>query len=98
MIKGEQCTAEKKTAWEAKIRKSYGNRTAKMRQELDAIPAESEGAALTRGLIERCMSPDLPGVVRWDRDDHARAEQAEEFCEGRLSPLLRPLNVGVSAC
>lgn len=99
LIKGEDWTAEKEAAWEAKIRKSYGSRTAKMKQELDAIPAEAEGAALTRVLIESCMSRDLPAVVRWDRpddfknlEDFEREEQAQEFCEGILRPLLKALN------
>ncbi|OVE87994.1 hypothetical protein B7W89_18910 [Agrobacterium tumefaciens] len=105
LIKGEEWSQEKENAWEAKIRKSYGSRTAKMRQELDAIPAESEGAALTRVLIERCMSADLPAVVRWDRpddfknlDDFERAEQAEEFCEGVLKPLLDRLDKDREHC
>lgn len=99
LIKGEEWTQEKEDKWEAQIRASYGTRTAKMKQELDAIPAEAEGAALTRVLIERCMSADLPAVVRWDRDDDfknlddfERAEQAEEFCEGMLKPLLDRLD------
>lgn len=99
LIKGEEWSQEKEDAWEAKIRSAYGTRTSKMKQELDAIPAESEGAALTRVLIERCMSADLPAVVRWDRpdefknlDDFERAEQAEEFCEGVLRPLLDRLD------
>jgi phage FluMu gp28-like protein len=43
LIKGEEWTQEKEDAWEAQIRASYGTRTAKMKQELDAIPAEAEG-------------------------------------------------------
>lgn len=84
--------------WEAKIRASYGSRTAKMKQELDAIPAETEGAALTRVIIESCMSADIP-VVRWDRDDdfknltdEERRRQALQFCERDLKPLLKRLN------
>lgn len=99
LIKGEEWTQEKEDKWEAQIRASYGTRTAKMKQELDAIPAEAEGAAMTRVLIESCMSRDLPAVVRWDRpddfknlDDDARAEQADEFCEGILKPLLDALD------
>lgn len=99
LIKGEDWSQEKEEKWEAQIRASYGTRQAKMRQELDAIPAEAEGAALTRVLIESCMSRDLPGVVRWDRpddfknlEDFEREEQAEEFCEGILRPLLSALN------
>lgn len=98
LIKGEEWTAEKEAAWEAQIRGSYGTRTAKMKQELDAIPAEAEGAALTRVIIESCMSADIP-VVRWDRpddfknmSDEERAKQALEFCERELKPLLKKLH------
>lgn len=99
LIKGEEWTLEKEAAWEALIRASYGNRTAKMKQELDAIPAEAEGAALTRVLIESCMTSDLPPVVRWDRpdafkemSDEEREAQAQEFCDDILKPLLDGLN------
>ncbi|MDL2401263.1 hypothetical protein [Rhizobium mayense] len=99
LIKGEEWTAEKEEAWEADIRAAYGTRTAKMKQELDAIPAEAEGTALTRLLIESCMSDSLPAVVRWDRPDSfkmlsdiEREQQAEEFCEGVLKPLLDVLD------
>lgn len=105
LIKGDEWSQEDQDAWEAKIRKAYGTRTAKMRQELDAIPAEAEGAALSRVLIESCMSADLPPVVRWDRpddfknlDDFDREEQAEEFCEGILKPLLDRLNPNLQHC
>jgi phage FluMu gp28-like protein len=99
LIKGDEWTPEKEAAWEAQIRASYGTRTSKMKQELDAIPAEAEGAAMTRVLIESCMSRDLPAVVRWDRpddfknlEDFEREEQASEFCEGILRPLLDGLD------
>lgn len=99
LIKGDEWSREKQDAWEAEIRSAYGTRTAKMKQELDAIPAEAEGSALTRVLIESCMSRDLPAVVRWDRpdefknlDDFEREEQASEFCEGILKPLLKALD------
>jgi len=99
LIKGEEWSSEKETAWETQIRASYGTRTAKMKQELDAIPAEAEGAALTRVLIESCMSVDLPSVVRWDRpdafkelSDDARETEALEFCETILKPLLDALD------
>lgn len=105
LIKGEEWTQEKEDKWEAQIRASYGTRTAKMRQELDAIPAEAEGAAMTRVLIESCMSRDLPAVVRWDRpdefknlDDYEREEQASEFCEGTLKPLLDALDPAREHC
>ena len=99
LIKGSEWSQEKQDAWEAEIRSAYGTRTAKMKQELDAIPAEAEGSALTRVQIESCMSRDLPSVVRWDRpdefknlEDFEREEQAQEFCEGILKPLLDALD------
>ncbi|MNE26766.1 hypothetical protein D3C80_1201490 [compost metagenome] len=105
LMKGDEWTLEAEEAWEAKIRSAYGTRTAKMKQELDAIPAESEGAALTRVLIERCMSRELLPVVRWDRpddfknlDDFEREEQANEFCEGILKPRLDALNTAREHC
>ncbi|WP_245337408.1 hypothetical protein [Shinella sp. HZN7] len=98
LMKGDDWSAEKEAAWEAEIRSAYGNRTAKMRQELDAIPAEAEGAALTRVLIESCMSANIP-VIRWDRPDEfkelgdfEREEQARDFCETVLKPLLERLD------
>ncbi len=99
LIKGDEWTAEKEAAWEAEIRGSYGSRTSKMRQELDAIPAEAEGAALTRVVIESCMSDALPPVVRWDRpdefkelEDYEREAQALAFCNQMLKPLLANLD------
>ncbi len=99
LIKGEEWTLEKEEAWEKQIRASYGSRTSKMRQELDAIPADAEGAALTRVVIESCMSNDLPPVVRWDRpdefkekEDYEREAEALAFCTEILKPLLSRLN------
>ncbi len=42
LIKGTEWTEEGERAWEKQIRDSYGVRKAKMRQELDAIPADAE--------------------------------------------------------
>ena len=95
---GKTWSPQAEAEWEAKIRGSYGTRTSKMRQELDAIPSEMEGAALTRVIIESCMSADIP-VVRWDRpddfkslSDEERARQALDFCEVKLKPLLDRLD------
>ncbi|WP_273792389.1 hypothetical protein [Brucella anthropi] len=97
-MKGEEWTPEKEAAWEQKIRAAYGVRTAAMHQELDAIPAEQEGSALTRVLIESCMKAGIP-VIQWactdnfkSEPDHVRTEVALEFCETRLLPLLKKLD------
>ena len=99
LMKGEPWTAEAEAAWEAKIRASYGTRTAAMRQELDAIPAEAEGAALTRVQIEACMAGGIP-IVRWAQADdfknlpeQSRKAEALAFCEAVLKPLLDALDI-----
>jgi len=98
LITGKTWSAEAEEAWEKKIRGSYGPRTSAMEQELDAIPAEAEGAALTRVQIERCMKKGIP-VVRWSLPDsfknleeHVRKAEALAFCEKKLLPVLQQLN------
>lgn len=98
LIKGKQWSQEDEDAWEAQIRASYGARKSKMRQELDAIPTEAEGAALTRVQIENCMAKGIP-VVRWVCEDdfknapeHIRTGDARDFCERELRPLLEKLD------
>lgn len=98
-IKGRTWSPEAEAAWEAKIRGAYGPRTAAMRQELDAIPAEAEGAALTRVQIEAVMKPGTGKIVRWARDDafknleaHVRQAQALAFCEAQLKPIIDQLD------
>ncbi|WP_020185937.1 hypothetical protein [Methylopila sp. 73B] len=97
--KGEDWTQEKQDAWEAEIRGAYGSRTAAMRQELDAIPAEAEGAALTRVQIEAVMRRGTGKIVRWARDDafkneppHVRQAITLAFCEAQLKPVLEAMN------
>nr|WP_244600188.1 hypothetical protein [Blastochloris tepida] len=98
LIRGKRWTREAEVAWEAKIRGAYGPRTAAMRQELDAIPAEAEGAALTRVQIEACQQQGIP-VVRWTCSDdlknapeETRKRTAQDFCEDRLKPILATLD------
>ncbi|KAA6405748.1 hypothetical protein [Candidatus Tokpelaia sp.] len=93
-IKGEQWTAEGEQAWEERIRASYGVRTSAMRQELDAIPADQEGAALSRVQIEAVMRPGIP-VLRFAAKDEfknqseaSRTKDAKDWCDWRLAPIL----------
>lgn len=97
-MKRKPWSPEAEAEWEAMIRRSYGARTAAMRQELDAIPAETEGAALTRVQIEARMRAGVP-VVSWHREDdfkdasdHVRAADALAWCETVLRPILSGLN------
>lgn len=97
-IKGKTWTQEGQDKWEAQIRASYGTRTAAMRQELDAIPAEAEGAALTRVQIEACMEPGIP-FKRWACEDDfknalkgVRKSAAMDWCKKELLPVLKGLD------
>lgn len=98
LLKGREWSQEAQDEWERKIRSAYGARTAQMRQELDAIPADAEGAALTRVAIEACTAQGVP-VVRWLVPDSAkeapeavRKKLVEDFCRERLAPILATLD------
>lgn len=99
-VKGRTWSQEDQDAWEARIRGAYGPRRAAMRQELDAIPAESDGAALTRVQIEACMAqPDEIPVCRWSCDDdfknlpdEVRKAAALDWCKKHLKPVLDELD------
>jgi phage FluMu gp28-like protein len=96
LVAGKTATVEGKAEWERKIRGSYGVREAAMRQELDCVPSEMEGAALTRVQIEAAMAPagTVP-IVRLhlgdafkDFDEHVRKRQTREWCQSMLAPIL----------
>ncbi len=103
-IKGKKWSAQAEAEWEAMIRGAYGTRKAAMRQELDAIPAESEGAALTGVQIEAAMIDGVPIIVCEKDDDfknepeHVRQAEIAEFCERELKPVLARLNIARSHC
>jgi len=98
LMRGKPYSKEAEVEWEAEIRAAYGVRTAAMAQELDCIPAESEGAALTRVQIESCMRDGIP-IVRWVQPDSfrnlpedRRKAEALRFCEEQLKPILDELD------
>jgi phage FluMu gp28-like protein len=98
-VKGVEPTDEGKAAWLKLIYDSYGIRTAARDQELECIPSDAQGAALTRVLIEACMA--LPGqvpIVRWtlpdsfkDLDKPLRESTTRDWCEATLRPILDKL-------
>lgn len=97
-MKGREWSQEAQDDWEALIRGSYGPRTAAMRQELDAIPAEAEGSALSRVQIEARMEDGIP-FKRWvrsddfrDAPDHVRRADALDWCASELRPILSGLD------
>lgn len=98
LIKGREWSIEAQNEWEALVRGSYGPRTAAMRQELDAIPAEAEGSALSRVQIESSMQK-LDVFRRWtcedkfrDAPEHIRKADALDWCKAHIQPLLAKLD------
>lgn len=98
-IKGEAPTEQGKADWLKLITDSYGIRTAARDQELECVPADAQGSALTRVQIEACMA--LPGqvpIVRWtlpdsfrDLDEHVRKDMTRAWCEAELLQHLKAL-------
>lgn len=69
-----------------------------MRQELDAIPAEAEGAALSRVQIEACMADGI-AFARWicaddfrDAPAATRTAEALAWCRDHLAGPLKALD------
>lgn len=97
LITHKTWSPEGERQWEADIRKSYGARTSAMAQELDCIPSEQEGAALTRVQIEACMI-EAP-IVRWNCTDEfknlpgdKRKAMAREWFRDNVKPVIDRLD------
>ncbi|MES2987668.1 MAG: hypothetical protein V4808_07165 [Pseudomonadota bacterium] len=97
-MRGKEWSEEAQREWEAKIRGAYGLRTAQMRQELDAIPADAEGAALSQVVIESVTSRDVP-VIRWTLESSfaelkpdARKAVTDAFLAREVRPVLDRLD------
>lgn len=89
---GVQWTPEGERAWEASLRKRYGDAA---EEELDVIPSKGSGVYLSRATIKAAMSADLP-VVRLacpagfeQQPDEFRQDFVREFLEDNIGPLLR---------
>ncbi|SCW55805.1 Mu-like prophage FluMu protein gp28 [Sphingobium faniae] len=89
---GEEWSAEKEKAWEASLRKRYGDAA---EEELDVIPSRGSGVYLSRATIIAAMSPELP-VIRLtcpdgfeQQSDEYRQEFVREFLEDEVGPWLR---------
>jgi len=98
LLRGMEYSAEAEREWEAKIRGAYGLRTAQMRQELDAIPADAEGTALSQVVIESVTSRDIP-VIRWtlgsdfaELTPDARKRITDTFLKEKVWPVLDGLS------
>src|SRR5690606_35787272 len=74
LMRGRTWSQEAQDEWEANIRGAYGTRTAQMRQELDAIPADAIGAALAQVVIEQVADKTVP-VVRHHLPDSFKSAE-----------------------
>lgn len=98
LTRGKPATADGKAEWEKLIRGAYGVRVAKMRQELDAIPADAEGSALSQVVIESATIQGVP-VIRWALGDDFKESPKEvrwavtkAFLEREVKPVLVALS------
>ncbi|WP_343526915.1 terminase family protein [Sphingomonas sp.] len=55
LVNGKEWSPEAEAAWEAKLRKTYGDAA---EEELDVIPSKGSGVYLPAATIDACMSPD----------------------------------------
>lgn len=97
-MQGIKATVEGKQEWYTKIRKLYGPRKAAMREELDVIPRDGEGSALSGLWIERAMKEQRP-VLRLSFDDdfkhrtvESRTKEIDYWIKHELEPCLSLLD------
>lgn len=89
---GKAWSQQAEDAWEASLRKTYGEAA---EEELDVIPARGTGAYLTRTMIEAAMSPSIPIVRLTCPDDFIRRSEPErqsfisDWIAEHLAPVLR---------
>ena len=92
-MRGTTPTEEGKKDWYTGIRAAYGPRKAAMREELDVIPRDGDGAAIPSVWIEQAM-PELRPVLRivFDDDFPKRSERDREaWCAAWIARQLMPL-------
>lgn len=98
LMRGWTYSAEAEAAWEAKIRGAYGSRIAQMRQELDAIEADAQGAALSRVVIEQRTQQGIPVVRLRLPDQFKTAPPADrksyiaQWLQSAIAPILKTLS------
>ena len=92
LVQGKPWSKEAEEAWEANLRKTYGDAAD---EELDVIPARGSGAYMPRAMIEACCSAEYP-VLRLAcppgfevHDLEWRNDWAREWLETEVMPVLR---------
>lgn len=95
LVTNKTWSPEAEAAWVKEMRDSYGDDAD---EELDCIPSQGSGTFLSRALIEKRMSPEIP-VLRYEQNDsfkflpeYQRISEVEAWCEDHLKPLLDKLD------
>lgn len=91
----KEWSPEAQAAWRQGIIDSYGEDAD---EELFCIPGQGTGVWLTRAVIEKCLSADIP-VIRHEQPtsfgalaDHLRAAEIKDWCEEIIKPFLTGLS------
>ena len=94
-VLGRKWNPDAQTKWRQSVIDFYGDDAD---EELFVIPSQGSGVYLTRALIERCLSRDIP-VIRYEQTkafaeiaDNLRYSEVEAWCEDTLKPLLSGLD------
>lgn len=94
-VTGQPWSQQAEIAWRESLVKRY---SPNHDEELFCIPAQGSGTFLSRALVERCMSADIP-VLRLELSDDfkfypeaRRISETEAWCEDHLAPLLEKLD------
>ena len=102
LVTSKDWSAEGEAQWRADIRKFYGDAAD---EELDCIPSQGSGVAITTALIEACMvrDPAEAPVLRLERKtdfthlpEEVRVADIDAWCETHLKPLLDELDPTLS--
>jgi len=94
-VTGKEWSEQAEIDWLASLVKRY---SPNQDEELFCIPTQGSGAFLSRALIERCMSADIP-VLRLELKDefkfypeHQRISEIDAWCEDFIDPLMADLD------
>jgi len=94
LVRSKEWSQEDETLWRQKLINFYrGNAD----EELMCVPSQGTGNYLSRVILERCMSDQIP-VLRWSctpefatEPDETRSQAADDWCRENLLPLLNAL-------
>lgn len=90
-VLGKEWSNEAEATWRQVIIDSYGEDAD---EELFCVPSQGTGVWLTRAVIEKCLSADIP-VIRYEQPssfaalaDHLRYGEVKDWCEEVLQPYF----------